>query len=66
MMLALLALLVLGACSKPGDAAGLKVGAAVPEVEATDCDGKVLKLSSFRGDKKGVVLFFFPKADTPG
>ena len=58
-------LFVLVACSKPADSAGLKKGAAVPEVEATDCDGKALKLSSFKG-KKGVVLFFIPKADTPG
>ena len=42
---------------RPGDAA--------PDVGGKDETGADLKLSSFKG-KTGVVLFFFPKADTPG
>ena len=44
---------------------GPKPGEAAPEVGAPDESGKVVKLSSFKGTS-GVVLFFFPKADTPG
>jgi len=42
-----------------------KVGDVVPDVSAMDENGKEVKLSSFKG-KSGVVLFFYPKADTPG
>lgn len=42
----------------------LKVGDAAPEFEASDHTGRRVKLSDFRGKK--VVLWFFPKADTPG
>lgn len=42
---------------KPGDTA--------PAVEGTDQDGKAWKLSEFAG-KKVVLLYFYPKDDTPG
>ena len=35
-----------------------------PDFEVKDHTGKVRKLSEFRG--KTVVLWFYPKADTPG
>jgi peroxiredoxin len=35
-----------------------------PEFSTTDENGKEVALKDFRG--KTVVLFFFPKADTPG
>jgi peroxiredoxin Q/BCP len=41
----------------------LRPGDPAPDFEATDCGGRALKLSDFRG--KRVVLFFFPKAFTP-
>ena len=41
---------------KPGDAA--------PDFDLRDQSGKTLKLSGLKG--KRVVLFFYPKADTPG
>jgi thioredoxin-dependent peroxiredoxin len=41
----------------------MKVGDVV-EFSLQDQDGKTVKLSDFRG--KPVVLFFYPKADTPG
>jgi hypothetical protein len=47
------------------DAAPLKAGDAAPDAGAVDETGKVVKLSSFKG-KSGIVIFFFPKADTPG
>jgi len=50
--------------SMRGGPAVLKVGDAAPEFEATDHTGRRVKLSDFRGKK--VVLWFFPKADTPG
>ena len=43
----------------------LKVGDEVPDFTAPDESGKEVKLSSFKG-KTGVVLYFYPKADTPG
>lgn len=42
----------------------LNVGDKAPDFEVSDHYGKRRKLSDFRGRK--VVLWFFPKADTPG
>jgi thioredoxin-dependent peroxiredoxin len=42
----------------------LNVGDIAPDFEATDCRGRQVRLSDFRG-KRRVVLFFFPKAFTP-
>jgi peroxiredoxin Q/BCP len=42
----------------------LKVGDPAPQFEVNDHRGKRVKLSDFRGKK--VVLWFFPKASTPG
>jgi peroxiredoxin Q/BCP len=42
----------------------LKEGDAAPDFAAKDADGNVVRLSDFRGRK--VVLYFYPKDDTPG
>lgn len=42
----------------------LKVADAAPDFELLDSEGKPVKLSDFRGRR--LVLFFYPKADTPG
>lgn len=42
----------------------LKVGDPAPDFTARDHDGKSVTLSGLRGKK--VVLWFYPKADTPG
>ena len=42
----------------------LNVGDAAPDFEATDHEGRTVRLSDLRGKK--VVLWFYPKADTPG
>ena len=42
----------------------LKEGDAAPEFSTRDAEGKEVKLSDFRGQK--VVLYFYPKDDTPG
>jgi len=42
----------------------LKPGDDAPDFRLTDQSGKNVKLSGLRG--KRVVLFFYPKADTPG
>ena len=39
-------------------------GDSAPDFELPDQDGKPVRLSSLRG--KPVVLYFYPKADTPG
>jgi thioredoxin-dependent peroxiredoxin len=42
----------------------LKVGDKAPDFELLDQTGNKVKLSSFR--KRRVMLYFYPKADTPG
>ena len=42
----------------------LKVGSRAPAFTLTDQRGKKVKLSDFKG--KRVVVYFYPKADTPG
>jgi len=41
-----------------------KVGQVAPEFELRSHSGETVKLSDFRG--KRIVLYFYPKADTPG
>ncbi len=43
----------------------IAVGDMAPDFELKDKDGKVVRLSDFRG-KQSVVLYFYPKDDTPG
>ncbi|WP_291784137.1 thioredoxin-dependent thiol peroxidase [Cecembia sp.] len=42
----------------------LEVGNIAPDFEAKDQNGNVVKLSDFKGKK--VVLYFYPKDNTPG
>ena len=42
----------------------LKAGDKVPEFTATDQDGNSISLSDYKGKK--LVVFFYPKANTPG
>ncbi|MEQ8472306.1 MAG: thioredoxin-dependent thiol peroxidase [Marinoscillum sp.] len=42
----------------------LKAGDKAPEIESTDQDGNPIKLSDFKGKK--IVLYFYPKDNTPG
>jgi len=42
----------------------LKEGDRAPDFTVTDGDGKTVRLRDFRGKK--VVLYFYPKDDTPG
>ena len=42
----------------------LEIGMKAPEFNLPDKDGKLVSLSSFRGKK--VVLYFYPKDNTPG
>jgi peroxiredoxin Q/BCP len=42
----------------------LKIGDLAPDFELPNQDGKLIKLSDFRGKK--VVLFAYPRAGTPG
>lgn len=44
--------------------AELRQGDAAPDFQLLDQNGKAVTLSSFRGGK--VLLYFYPKADTPG
>ena len=50
--------------TKELDAEELKEGDAAPDFELKDQDGKSVKLSDFK--EKKVVLYFYPKDDTPG
>jgi peroxiredoxin Q/BCP len=42
----------------------LKAGDKAPELNAPDQNGNIIKLSNYKGSK--VVLYFYPKDDTPG
>jgi peroxiredoxin Q/BCP len=42
----------------------LNIGDNAPDFELVSDEGKLVKLSDFRGQQ--VVIFFYPKADTPG
>ncbi len=42
----------------------LEEGRKAPEFALPDQDGETVKLADFKGQR--VVVFFFPKADTPG
>ncbi|MET0625676.1 MAG: thioredoxin-dependent thiol peroxidase [Pyrinomonadaceae bacterium] len=42
----------------------IKEGDAAPDFETRDAEGNAVKLSDLRGQK--VVLYFYPKDDTPG
>jgi peroxiredoxin Q/BCP len=46
-------------------AAGIKEGAVAPAFEAQDQHGALVRLTDFRG-RAAVVLYFYPKDDTPG
>ena len=46
------------------DMTTLKVGDAAPQFSAKDQDGNVHELSDYKGKK--LVVFFYPKASTPG
>lgn len=48
-----------------GAATTLKVGDKAPDFQAAASDGSTVKLSDFAG-KQNVVLYFYPKDDTPG
>src|ERR1044071_5743200 len=59
----LLALIVFSVSAMSGE--GAKVGDAVPDISAPDENGKDVKLSDYKG-KNGLIIFFYPRADTPG
>jgi peroxiredoxin Q/BCP len=42
----------------------VEAGSRAPDFELSDQDGRAVRLSNFRGTP--VVLYFYPKADTPG
>ena len=50
--------------SLTGGAKVLKPGDPAPDINTTDHTGKPVSLKALKGRK--VVLWFFPKADTPG
>lgn len=42
----------------------IKVGDKAPEINAPDQNGKMVNLKNYKGKK--VILYFYPKDDTPG
>jgi peroxiredoxin Q/BCP len=48
-----------------GGRSGVRVGDAAPDFDLPDASGRRVRLADFRG-ARGVVLYFYPKDDTPG
>src|ERR1700712_2264998 len=48
-----------------GTGTGLSVGSKAPDFTLNNQDGQPVSLADFRG-KKSVVVYFYPKDDTPG
>jgi peroxiredoxin Q/BCP len=48
-----------------GQGGGVAIGERAPEFALPDRDGRLVRLSDFQG-KKAVVVYFYPKDDTPG
>ena len=48
-----------------GGKSGIEAGQPAPDFDLPDAEGKRIRLADFRG-KKAVVLYFYPKDDTPG
>ncbi len=48
-----------------GGGSGIQVGDAAPDFDLPDASGRRVRLSDFKG-QRGVVLYFYPKDDTPG
>jgi peroxiredoxin Q/BCP len=48
-----------------GGKSGISEGEPAPDFELPDAEGKRVRLADYRG-KKAVVLYFYPKDDTPG
>jgi thioredoxin-dependent peroxiredoxin len=42
----------------------LKIGDTAPQIKAPDQNGKIINLNDYKGKK--VVIYFYPKDDTPG
>lgn len=54
-----------GVWGAEGTVAAPAVGSELPKLNATNQDGASVDLNGFKG-QKGLVIFFFPKAFTPG
>ena len=48
-----------------GGSGGIQVGDAAPDFDLPDASGRRVRLSDFKG-RRGVVLYFYPKDETPG
>ena len=55
---------ILPAALDPKERTLIQIGATAPDFELPDHDGRPVRLSSLRGGY--VVVYFYPKADTPG
>jgi peroxiredoxin len=62
---ALAATVKAGSIMAPEVPSMLKPGDAAPDFEVKDDKGHTVRLSDFK-EKKDVLLWFYPKADTPG
>ena len=65
---AVFALSLLAAASAVAGPKAMKIDPpyAAPAIEGTDQDGKAVKFADLYKDNKFVLVYFYPKADTPG
>lgn len=64
-LIALLAITAMPFASEAAESAPLKVGDSIPSVSCPDQDGKTVELAKV-GAKGILLVYFYPKADTPG
>jgi len=66
-IISMFAITVLCGCTPPETTTmgKVKIGDIAPDFELNDANGTAVKLSSFRGEKS-VVVYFYPKDETPG
>ena len=63
-IVAVIILLIASAFLNANQSVELKVGDKAPEFSLYDQDNKLHNLSDYKGQR--VVIYYFPKADTPG
>ena len=63
-IVAIITLLIATAFLNANQSVELKIGDKAPEFSLYDLDNKLHNLSDYKGER--LIIYYFPKADTPG